>query len=75
MSAPVITGQDSLATRRTLSVGGTDYAYYSLAAAAEAGLQDFTGVPAVVDLAAMRDAMDDAGRRSPRSTRCRRSIW
>ena len=26
-------------------------------------MQDFTGVPAVVDLAAMRDAMADAGRR------------
>ena len=26
-------------------------------------LQDFTGVPCVVDLAAMRDAMRDAGRR------------
>ena len=38
-------------------------------------MQDFTGVPAVVDLAAMRDAMADAGRRlRRRSTRCRRSI-
>ncbi len=27
-------------------------------------MQDFTGVPAVVDLAAMRDAMRNAGRRS-----------
>jgi aconitate hydratase len=27
-------------------------------------MQDFTGVPAVVDLAAMRDAMDISGRRS-----------
>ena len=26
-------------------------------------MQDFTGVPAIVDLAAMRDAMRDAGRR------------
>ncbi len=26
-------------------------------------MQDFTGVPAIVDLAAMRDAMEDAGRR------------
>ena len=106
-------GHDSLKTRRTLTVDGKDYDYFSLDAAAEAGLgdisrlpyslkvllenllrhedgksvsvedvkavaawltdrrsdreigfrparvlmQDFTGVPAVVDLAAMRAAM------------------
>ena len=106
-------GQDSLNTRRTLSVGGRSYDYFSLEAAERAGLgdisrlpyslkvllenllrfedgksvtvddikgiaawlkerrssqeisyrparvlmQDFTGVPAVVDLAAMRAAM------------------
>ncbi|MCA1939786.1 MAG: aconitate hydratase AcnA [Caenispirillum bisanense] len=106
-------GHDTLKTRRTLTVGGKDYDYFSLSAAAEAGLgdvsslpysmkvllenllryedgrtvsvddvkaaaewlktrrsdreiayrparvlmQDFTGVPAVVDLAAMRDAV------------------
>ncbi|MCP5368678.1 MAG: aconitate hydratase AcnA [Hyphomicrobiales bacterium] len=106
-------GHDSLNTRRTLSVAGKDYAYYSIPAAEQAGLgdvsrlpysmkvllenllrwedgrtvttddvmavgawlkdrrsdreiayrparvlmQDFTGVPAVVDLAAMRAAM------------------
>ena len=39
-------------------------------------LQDFTGVPAVVDLAAMRDAMKRAGRRPRRrSTRSSRSSW
>ena len=111
-------GQDSLGTRSTLSVGGKDYAYYSLAkAAAKYGdisrlpmsmkvllenllrfedggftvatsdiqalvdwqqnpavstneiqyrparvlLQDFTGVPCVVDLAAMRDAIAKLG--------------
>jgi aconitate hydratase len=109
---------DSFQTRRTLTVGETDYAYYSLPAAEEAGLagigrlpvsmkvllenllrnedghsvtkadlqafadwiddrgsaqheisfrparvlmQDFTGVPAVVDLAAMRDALAKLG--------------
>ena len=109
---------DSLKTRRELVVGDNTYAYYSLAAAEEAGLtgisrlpismkvllenllrnedgmsvgrddlqalaawienkgsveheisfrparvlmQDFTGVPAVVDLAAMRDAMTKLG--------------
>ncbi len=111
------TGQDTLKTRRTLTVGGKEYDYFSLEAAAEAGLgdvsrlpfslkvllenllryedggsvtvedakalaewldkrtssheiafrparvlmQDFTGVPSVVDLAAMRQAMSDMG--------------
>jgi aconitate hydratase len=112
-----VTGQDTLNVRRTLNVGDKDYDYFSLEAAAEAGLgdvsrlpyslkvllenllryedgrtvttddakalagwldkrsssheiafrparvlmQDFTGVPAVVDLAAMRQAMSDMG--------------
>ena len=110
------TGQDSLKTRSTLEAGGKQYAYYSLAKAAQALgdiarlpfsmkvllenllrfedgvtvtrddlqcmadwlkerkinreiqyrparvlMQDFTGVPAVVDLAAMRDAMKALG--------------
>lgn len=109
-------GHDSLNTRRTLTVDGKDYEYYSLAAAAEilgdasrlpysmkvlfenllrfedgdtvtrtdleamvqwasdrrsdreiayrparVLMQDFTGVPCVVDLAAMRDAMTKLG--------------
>ena len=110
-------GKDTLNTRRTLTVDGKDYDYFSLEAAAEAGIgevarlpfclkvllenllryedgqsvtvddvkalgqwvsdrrstreiayrparvlmQDFTGVPAVADLAAMRDAMADLG--------------
>ena len=110
-------GKDTLSTRSTLSVGGKDYAYYSLAKAAEkigdvsrlpfsmkvllenllrfedggftvstadiqaiadwqknpvtgaeiqyrparVLLQDFTGVPCVVDLAAMRDAIAKLG--------------
>ena len=109
-------GQDSLRTRSTLEVGGTNYAYFSLPKAAETLgdisrlpfsmkvllenllrfedgetvtrddlqamadwlkerrinreieyrparvlMQDFTGVPAVVDLAAMRDAMRQLG--------------
>ena len=112
-----ITGNDTLNTRRTLSVGGKDYDYFSLEAAEAAGIgavgklpfslkvllenllrredgrtvtvddvkavvkwletktssheiaygparvlmQDFTGVPAVVDLASMRDAMNTLG--------------
>ncbi len=110
------TGHDSLNTRKTLSVNGKEYDYFSLKAAAEkigdisklpfslkvllenllryedgrsvsiedvkaltawlknkkstreiayrparVLMQDFTGVPAVVDLAAMRDAMVDMG--------------
>lgn len=110
-------GKDTLSTRSTLSVGGKDYAFYSLAKAAEkigdvsrlpfsmkvllenllrfedggftvstadiqavadwqknpstgaeiqyrparVLLQDFTGVPCVVDLAAMRDAIAKLG--------------
>ncbi len=112
-----LTGQDTLKTRRSLTVGGKRYDYFSIAAAEKAGLgdvqrlpyslkvllenllrwedgrtvsvddvkavalwlkerrsdreiayrparvlmQDFTGVPAVVDLAAMRDAMVKLG--------------
>lgn len=110
------TGQDTLQTRKTLTVDGKDYEYYSLKAAAEkigdisklpftlkvllenllrfedgrsvttdhvqalaewlkekkstteiayrparVLMQDFTGVPAVVDLAAMREAMVSLG--------------
>ena len=110
-------GQNTLGTRQTLNVGGKEYAYYSLAKAAEqlgdvsrlpiamkvllenllrfedggftvarehiqalvdwqdnpvtgeeiqyrparVLLQDFTGVPCVVDLAAMRDAIKSLG--------------
>ena len=109
-------GQDSLGTKKTLSVDGKDYTYYSLSAASEkigdvsrlpytlkvllenllrfedgrtvttedvqaladwlknkrsdheiayrparVLMQDFTGVPAVVDLAAMREAMKSLG--------------
>jgi hypothetical protein len=38
-------------------------------------LQDFTGVPCVVDLAAMRDAMVKLGGDPSASTRCSRSSW
>ncbi|WP_407496571.1 aconitate hydratase AcnA [Pseudooceanicola sp. MF1-13] len=115
---PITVGQDTAKTRRTLKVGSSSYAYYSIPAAEEAGLgefsklpaalkvvlenmlrfedgktvstddikafsdwgkkggknpteiayrparvlmQDFTGVPAVVDLAAMRDGIKGLG--------------
>jgi len=38
-------------------------------------LQDFTGVPAIVDLAAMRDAMARLGGDPKRSTRCSPWSW
>ena len=38
-------------------------------------MQDFTGVPAVVDLAAMRDAMASSAAIRRRSIRWCRSIW
>ena len=123
-------GQDTLKTRRTLTVQGKSYDYFSLAEAAKslgdisrlpvslkmllenvlrfedgtsytvedaksiAGwlaaahsdkevpfkparilLQDFTGVPAVVDLAAMRDGITRLGSDPRRSTRWCRWIW
>ena len=115
---PITVGQDTAKTRKTISAGGQKLAYYSIPAAQEAGLgdfsklpaalkvvlenmlrfedgktvtvddikafgewgakggknpreiayrparvllQDFTGVPAVVDLAAMRDALVSLG--------------
>ncbi len=38
-------------------------------------MQDFTGVPAVVDLAAMREPWPRPAVIRRRSTRCRRSTW
>jgi len=115
---PITVGQDTAKARRSLKVGSQSYAYYSIPAAEEAGLgefsklpaalkvvlenmlrfedgktvsvddikafsewgknggknpdeiayrparvlmQDFTGVPAVVDLAAMRDGINELG--------------
>ena len=45
---PITVGTDTAKTRRTLSVGGSTYAYYSIDAAAEAGLGDFSKLPAVL---------------------------
>lgn len=124
------TGRDSLKTRKTLEVGGKEYDYFSLEAAAEkigdisrlpfslkvllenllrfedgrtvstddvqamadwlkdkknpreiayrparVLMQDFTGVPAVVDLAAMRDAMVALKGDPEKSIRKARLIW
>ncbi len=43
---PITVGQDSARTRRMLEAGGSRFAYYSIAAAEEAGLGDFSRLPA-----------------------------
>ncbi|KGJ04126.1 aconitate hydratase [Paracoccus halophilus] len=43
---PIETGTDTAKTRRELKAGGQDYAYYSIEAATEAGLGDFSKLPA-----------------------------
>ena len=43
---PITVGQDTASTRRTLSVNGNSVSYYSIAAATEAGLGDFSKLPA-----------------------------
>ena len=45
---PIQIGTDTAKTRRKLSAGGKDYAYYSIAAATEAGLGDFSKLPAAL---------------------------
>ncbi|WP_375262103.1 aconitate hydratase AcnA, partial [Palleronia sp.] len=42
---PIEVGQDTSNTRRTLDVDGKSYAYYSLQAAKDAGLGDFSNLP------------------------------
>ncbi|RCW88944.1 aconitate hydratase AcnA [Paracoccus lutimaris] len=43
---PIETGTDTAKTRRELKVGGQSYAYYSIDAATQAGLGDFSKLPA-----------------------------
>ncbi|WP_281708323.1 aconitate hydratase AcnA [Phaeobacter italicus] len=45
---PISVGQDTAKTRRTLSSGGKSVSYYSIAAATEAGLGDFSKLPAAL---------------------------
>ncbi|WP_265501081.1 aconitate hydratase AcnA [Paracoccus beibuensis] len=45
---PIQTGTDTAKTRRTLAVGGSQVDYYSIAAATEAGLGDFSKLPAAL---------------------------
>lgn len=45
---PIVTGTDTAKTRRELSAGGATCAYYSIPAATEAGLGDFSRLPAAL---------------------------
>ncbi len=45
---PITVGQDSAKTRKTLRVGSTSVAYYSIKAAEAAGLGDFSRLPAAL---------------------------
>ncbi|GGH26386.1 aconitase [Cribrihabitans marinus] len=45
---PIKVGQDTARTRRSLSVNGKSIAYYSIPAATEAGLGDFSKLPAAL---------------------------
>jgi aconitate hydratase len=45
---PITVGHDTAKTRKTLKVGTATYAYYSIAAAEEAGLGDFSRLPAAL---------------------------
>ena len=45
---PITVGHDTAKTRKTLTVGDQSIAYYSIPAATEAGLGDFSKLPAAV---------------------------
>ena len=45
---PITVGQDNAKTRRTLDVNGKSISYYSIPAATEAGLGDFSNLPAAL---------------------------
>ena len=45
---PITVGQDTAKTRRSISVNGKTFAYYSIPAATEAGLGDFSRLPAAL---------------------------
>ncbi|WP_050929982.1 aconitate hydratase AcnA [Aestuariivita boseongensis] len=45
---PITVGQDTAKTRRTLCVNGKSFSYYSIPAATEAGLGDFSNLPAAL---------------------------
>ncbi len=45
---PIVVGQDTAKTRRELTAGGKTFAYYSIKAAQDAGLGDFSNLPAAL---------------------------
>ncbi|MYM54198.1 aconitate hydratase AcnA [Thalassovita mangrovi] len=45
---PIVVGQDTAKTRKTLSAGGKSVSYYSIPAAEAAGLGDFSKLPAAL---------------------------
>jgi len=45
---PIKVGHDTSSTRKTLTVGDQTVAYYAIDAATEAGLGDFSRLPAAV---------------------------
>ncbi|NRA99108.1 MAG: aconitate hydratase AcnA [Rhodobacteraceae bacterium] len=45
---PIVVGQDTAKTRKTLTVGSASVTYYSIAAAEAAGLGDFSRLPAAL---------------------------
>ncbi len=45
---PIVVGQDTSNTRRELTAGGKTFAYYSIKAAEEAGLGEFSNLPAAL---------------------------
>ncbi|MGX9354330.1 aconitate hydratase AcnA [Roseobacteraceae bacterium S113] len=45
---PITVGHDTSKTRRTLTIGGQSLAYYSIPAAQDAGLGDFSNLPAAL---------------------------
>ena len=45
---PITVGHDTAKTRKTLTAGGKSYAFYSIKAAEEAGLGDFSNLPAAL---------------------------
>lgn len=47
---PITVGQDTSKTRRTLTVGDQSVSYYSIPAATEAGLGDFSRLPAALNV-------------------------
>ncbi len=53
---PITVGHDTAKTRKTLTVGDQSIAYYSIPAATEAGLGDFSKLPAALKVVSGKHA-------------------